>query len=288
MAAAAAITQDVQAKKIDPANLVIMVGENHSQLPIALFEHYFMRELKTVFNDLQLCDEKRQKDKKALHTPSDLTLDNLSYKLQELASRAYNPFYYFNAYSAALYKIDYRPIDMNVETAFWSGHKCLNQPFKIDIVSKYKNNPVMLQAYKEIKKVLPLCSSGDMNVSSNKGKTIRDLFMADKIMTLPHNGPVLTINGAAHLTDTAHTGRLALQEMVLAAGKDIYTIQLAPQAGDIEMFQREQKDICARMQNCGCKVPHASVYIQTPAYGKDIFMLPFERLMALNAPPVVA
>ncbi len=284
VAAAAAITQDVQAKKINPANLVIMVGEEHDQLPIDLFEYYFMRELKTVFNDLQLRDESQQNYERLMYAPLNLTFDSLPDKLDEMYHNQRNPFCFINAYGAALYKIDYRPIDMQAYHHKEQDEFYLDQPFHIDVPKEFGNNSVMLQAYKTIEKDIPKTSTNEINVTCTEGLTFRDLYMASQILSLPQAAPVLTTNGSAHLSDTGNPGRRTLQEMLLANGKDVYTLQLSQYSRFIRQYMCERQNMCTRLLDQGIKQPQAAIYIQTHGYLGSFSSSLMRDLMALNEP----
>ena len=263
--------QMVHDKNIDPGNLVIAVGEVHGILPINLFQYYLMGELKAQFSQLMVCDERQNQDADTrLKPPKGLTHETLPDRLHDYPR---NPFYVMPAYATHCHDIAYYPIDLNTDTTTGDYH---TQGLDDTFLKPYAHIPFVKGVYESIAHDLPFCTDGEtINARGEQGKTIRDLFMMDQIMRTQAqtNAPILTLNGALHLTDYKYPNRFTLQELLLVNGKDMVIVQLSPDRNDLEQRQTQQEVITDRMTPQMRKHLHAITYFKTDWrgwYGADV------------------
>lgn len=216
-------------KNINSNNLVVLVGEYHTQLS----HHYFERKLiQNLHNQIGLehlfvegyITWQDEVQKGAARNSYSRTFE-AAFKRDNIHSYVHNiPMHYAFRKQIPVHLIDAEDEYDDDDEDYYVGNV-----LPANMKEKYRHNKV-------VKKLLK--KSGDElfrenfvhHISSRQGILKRDLFMMDNILDITAQKPGLSLGivGEFHVANTQDPNQPSLSEMLLASGKDVLNIVLRP------------------------------------------------------------
>lgn len=207
-------------KRIDQNNLVIQLGEFHSQLSHRLFMTSFADALRQEMTLTHFCDEtdaSKQEEMISRVSKSgfDDTLNNLS-KADRVDFAKTIPCAY-----ALSNQMAYHAIDMNIRPG---GHGLL-APVERSRVARFEHLPYFQKIFKDCDYIFTETKYSEVSVF---GCFQRDVAMVTNIADIADAKPgtVLALNGLAHMASVVQPGVRTLADMLVHANKDLVTIAM--------------------------------------------------------------
>lgn len=234
------IAGKIQSRRLDPRNVLVLFGEDHDSLSHKLSEIWTIERLRRYYPQLSVCIEYDTKNKRVRIPKEDRRKDWLKTAATFAESRK-SPLasLLVPAYCDS-HQIACHPIDLSV-SAFYSKkkdkiHPLLHGRLPDHVTARYRNDP----AYQEHLENYPnlLRNPGSWSIHNRyiflpyidamdaDGMLRRDMFMSDRLSQLRREsqGPLLSINGRAHLFDDTDRMPNTLLEMALTNGHDVFAV----------------------------------------------------------------
>lgn len=231
-------------RMIDPANLIVMIGEYHNQASHQMFQYYFMRAFKVCFDDYAMCVERSAHDKDFPAHPEQVTEENWLAKATSYKRHSrFTPAQMICGYVASMDQIPYYPIDCHTDY----GRKGILQEMPEDMLQRYAGNAIVMRELRAHPRILdPKAVHSNIGAV---GMAKRDLFMMDRTLRAQEDtrAPLLLINGNDHISDSTFTRRSSLARLLLANGKDLMTIMLETEGYDRKSMERAHENMVSQL-----------------------------------------
>lgn len=219
----------VRGQKINPDNLVVLIGEYHTQLSHQYFEKKFVQNLhgdmglSHLFVEGNIAQQEEVTKAETLR-PHDRTWSAMMHK-DSIHSFVHNvPMHYAFQKKIPVHLIDAEDEYDDEEEDYYVGN-VLPPSFE----EKYRKHKMVSAMIRKNKGQL-FRENMVHHVSSNEGVMKRDLFMMDRIMDITAEKPGLSmaVVGEFHIANIEAPDQNTLSEMLHANGKDVVNIILHP------------------------------------------------------------
>ena len=212
------IIEAVSRKELDPSQTILLIGEEHPDLPQHIWQYYLFEAFAKSSLPIIVCDEAGKGDDQLI-PPDSLNENNFAYFVGK--TNTVLPEYLFTSYACAVHDLPYHAIDVPKEWFYFTA------PLSKEIDSLYPQ-PVIQSALLETEKARKLLEDSiPLHSSGRNEKIIRDLNMMHNIVTTQksRNTLIVTIVGRDHLTSETEP-RYNLQDFLKANNKSILSIGL--------------------------------------------------------------